>query len=222
MDALNAIEQARYIVASNDRGDVDACWRLLPTQGPNMLRDVFPELLHGQPAPCAADVWELSRFAIATDRVSADDGAANPQIGFGALSVALMAESTRFAQQNGIARFVTVTTAAIERMLKKQGLNIHRLGPPLRVGHVLTVATFIEIDHITLKALADSHARERSVQSGLSRKLATPTAWPARPARPARADHRDARLVHSSSRARDRAACAISGLPAAFICCAAG
>jgi len=41
-------------------------WRLLPTTGAYMLRDVFPELLHGQEAPCSPNVWEVSRFAVAT------------------------------------------------------------------------------------------------------------------------------------------------------------
>jgi acyl homoserine lactone synthase len=153
VDEFDALDSAHYIVATGPQGTVDACWRLLPTLGPNMLRDTFPQLLHGQPAPAAADVWELSRFAVAGDRVSPDDSAGTHQIGFGDLSVALMAESTRFAQENGIARYVTVTTAAIERMLKKQGVNVHRLGPPVRIGAVLTVACFIEIDDLTLRAL---------------------------------------------------------------------
>lgn len=153
IDAFDEIPSARYILARAPAGPVNACWRLLPTLGPNMLRDVFPELLHGMPAPAAADVWELSRFAVAADRVAEADSAGTHQIGFGDLSVALMAESTRFAQAHGIARYVTVTTAAIERMLRKQGVNVHRLGPPLRIGQVLTVACFIEIDAITLRAL---------------------------------------------------------------------
>jgi acyl homoserine lactone synthase len=152
IDEYDALESAHYILAKKD-GHVDACWRLLPTLGPNMLRDIFPELLHGQSAPAAADCWELSRFAVAADRLSHDESAGTHQIGFGEISVALMAESTRFAQEQGIARYVTVTTAAIERMLKKQGVNVHRLGPPLRIGSVLTVACFIEIDDITLRAL---------------------------------------------------------------------
>lgn len=153
IDEFDELPQAHYIVARSPQERIDACWRILPTQGPNMLRDVFPELLHGEAAPEAADVWELSRFALATGRLADGEDAGNPQIGFGDLSVALMAESTRFAQDHGIARYVTVTTAAIERLLKKQGVNVHRLGPPLRIGHVLTVACFIEIDGITLKAL---------------------------------------------------------------------
>jgi acyl homoserine lactone synthase len=152
IDAFDEDPRATYILAKSREG-VDGCWRLLPTLGPNMLRDVFPALAGGQPVPAAADVWELSRFAIASDRLAAVEGADNHQIGFGPLSVALMVEAAHFAQANGISRYVTVTTAAIERVLKRQGLHVHRLGPPMRIGLVLTVACFIEVDHQTLKAI---------------------------------------------------------------------
>jgi acyl homoserine lactone synthase len=146
-------DRAHYILAETGGEEVNACWRLLPTLGPNMLRDVFPQLLHGQPAPASADCWELSRFAIATGRLPSAEDAGNPQIGFGELSVGLMRESNRFALANGIARYVTVTTAAIERMLKRQGVNVRRLGPPIKIGSVLTVACFIEVDGVTAAAI---------------------------------------------------------------------
>src|SRR5690348_10357820 len=60
-----------YIVCEKD-GDVLGSWRLLPTTGPYMLQDVFPELLHGQPAPNAPHVWEISRFAV-SKRVLGND-----------------------------------------------------------------------------------------------------------------------------------------------------
>jgi acyl homoserine lactone synthase len=153
IDQFDANEQAQYIIGKSPEEHIDAHWRLLPTLGRYMLRDVFPELLHGQPAPAAADVWELSRFAIATDRLASSEDAGNQQIGFGALSVALMRESVKFARANGIARYVTVTTSAIERMLVRRGLNVHRVGPPIKIGRVLTVACFIEIDDTTATAL---------------------------------------------------------------------
>lgn len=152
-DDFDEVDRAHYIVAKSPLEAVAACWRLLPTQGPNMLRDVFPELLHGLPAPEATDVWELSRFAIDSGKVTGADNAGNHQIGFGQLSVALMTEAARFAREHGIARYVTVTTAAIERMMKGLGLHIHRLGAPVRIGSVLTVACFIEVDEVTLKAI---------------------------------------------------------------------
>lgn len=153
VDEFDSLPSARYILAESADGHVDACWRLLPTLGPNMLRDVFPQLMHGMPAPAAADVWELSRFAVASDRLPSAESAGTYQIGFGELSVGLMREAARFGMANGIARYVTVTTAAIERMMKKMGLSVHRVGPPVRIGTVLAVACFIEIDEITLAAL---------------------------------------------------------------------
>lgn len=153
VDEFDALPSARYILAESADGHVDACWRLLPTLGPNMLADVFPQLMHGLPAPAAADVWELSRFAVASDRLPSNESAGTYQVGFGELSIGLMREAARFGQANGIARYVTVTTAAIERMMKKMGLSVHRVGPPVRIGAVLTVACFIEIDAITLTAL---------------------------------------------------------------------
>lgn len=150
-DGYDQLGQARYILARDPDGAIDACWRLLPTQGPNMLRDVFPELLQGLPVPCAADCWEISRFAIATGRTPVEGS--HPQLGFGQLSVAIMAEATRFAEAHGIVRYVTVTTVGMERLLRKQGVNIHRMGPPMRIGLAMTVACLIELDGITLRAL---------------------------------------------------------------------
>lgn len=140
-------ETTVYVIGKSDEHCIDACWRLLPTTGPYMLRDTFPELLHGQTAPQALDCWELSRFAVATGRVQSSTE------GFGTLSVALMAESARFALQRGIKRFVTVTTTSIERLMKRQGLHIHRIGPPMQIGVAMSVACIIEVDEISLSAV---------------------------------------------------------------------
>lgn len=114
-----------------------------------MLKDIFPELLHGHPAPEALDVWELSRFAVATSRAGA--GVA----GFGPISMALMRESARFAIKHGIRRYVTVTTPPMERMLRQQGLHVHRFGPSIRIGVAVAVALVIEVDHQTLLAVGE-------------------------------------------------------------------
>ncbi|MDH5180925.1 MAG: GNAT family N-acetyltransferase, partial [Gammaproteobacteria bacterium] len=60
-DALNPY----HMIASNDKKEIEACWRILPTTGPYMLKDTFPELLRGEEAPQRDDIWELSRFAVA-------------------------------------------------------------------------------------------------------------------------------------------------------------
>lgn len=147
MDGYDQLPGVAYVLAKSVGGSIDGCWRLLPTTGPYMLRDTFPELLHGLPAPVAADCYELSRFAVATDRVET----ANANVG--PISMALMRESAAFAVANGIHRYVTVTTPVMERMLRQKGINVHRIGPSLRIGIAAAVALMIEVDHITLSAV---------------------------------------------------------------------
>ena len=136
-----------YVLAKGDEDEVLGCWRLLPTTGPNMLRDTFPQLLHGQPAPQQSDVWELSRFAVMVPRHESSG------FGFSEIPVKMMQSIVLFARHNGIKRYVTVTTVAVERLIRKQGINVSRLGAPIKVGRVLTVACSIEMDAITDFAL---------------------------------------------------------------------
>lgn len=147
-DRYDDLPNVVYVLAKNPADQsVNACWRMLPTTGSYMLRDTFPELLHGQPTPEADDCWELSRFAVATNPLSTANGT------FGPLSKALMMESARFAKARGINRYVTVTTPIMERMLKHQGLHIHRIGPAIKIGVAAALACVIKVDHITLGAI---------------------------------------------------------------------
>jgi len=136
-----------YVLVRGDRDEVIGCWRLLPTDGPYMLKDVFPQLLAGQPAPQRPDVWELSRFALAEGNSDAHG------FGLSSIPVRMVQTAVRFAQANGIRRYVSVTSVAIERMFRKLGVHVERLGPPVKIGRVLTVASTLEIDEITEFAL---------------------------------------------------------------------
>ncbi|SFW26918.1 acyl-homoserine-lactone synthase [Nitrosovibrio sp. Nv17] len=141
-----------YMLAKDAEDGVMGCWRLLPTTGPNMLRDVFPQLLHGQPAPSRADVWELSRFAVLLPRHE------SAGFGFSAIPVEMMRILFFFARDYGIKRYVTVATVAVERLIRKLGVNVSRLGAPIRIGRVMTVACYIEIDAVTELALFGGRA----------------------------------------------------------------
>lgn len=136
-----------YVLARGDENEVLGCWRLLPTTGPNMLKDTFPQLLHGQSAPQQPNVWELSRFAVTAPKQE------SASYGFSALPIQMMQTLYRFAQHNGIVRYVTVTTVAVEKLICKSGVNVNRLGLPIKIGRVMTVACAIEIDEITEFAL---------------------------------------------------------------------
>ncbi len=136
-----------YVLVRDDENEMLGCWRLLPTTGPNMLKDTFPQLLHGQPAPQQTNIWELSRFAVTASKHE------SASYGFSTLPIQMMQTLYRFAQLNGIVRYVTVTTVAVEKLICKSGVNVSRFGPPIKIGRVMTVACAIEIDEITEFAL---------------------------------------------------------------------
>lgn len=63
IDEFDACQPA-YLLQKDDDGRTQGCVRLLPTTGPTMLRDTFPVLLDGEPAPALEAVWESSRFGV--------------------------------------------------------------------------------------------------------------------------------------------------------------
>ena len=124
------------------------CWRLMPTTGPYMLGDVFPELLDGQPLPADPRIWEISRYAIASNGQGL-----RPGFGFGEISVAMWRRLFSFSRESGIDAFVGVTSIAVERLVRKLGLSFHRLGTVRRFGGVPNVAFLIPMDARAARAL---------------------------------------------------------------------
>lgn len=135
-----------YVLAKGRDSEVSGCWRILPTTGRYMLEDVFPQLLYGQAPPHDPAVCEISRVAVVTDSHEAG-------FGFSEIPVRMIQASIRYAQRHGIRRYIVVTSLAVERMLRKTGLHMHRFGPPIKIGKVLTVANNIEMDDISEFAL---------------------------------------------------------------------
>ncbi len=60
-DQFDHLPDTLYILHIGAHGEVDGCIRLLPTTGPNMLRDIFPVLLEDRKAPCSPYIWEGTR-----------------------------------------------------------------------------------------------------------------------------------------------------------------
>ena len=134
-----------YMLVKDDSGKVFGCWRMLPTTGPYMLKDTFPQTLCGQVAPEHAKVWELSRFALGLH-----EGRAH---GFSQTAVLMMESAVEFALEQGVTQFVTVTTVAIERLLKTLGVPTRRFGVPVQVGIERTVAFTMDVNRNTLLLL---------------------------------------------------------------------
>ncbi|MDY0973709.1 acyl-homoserine-lactone synthase [Massilia sp. CFBP9012] len=136
IDGYDALEP-RYMLM-RDGETLRGCWRLLPTEGPYMLKDSFPQLLDGQEAPSDPHIWELSRFALETE------GAGS--YGFSEMTMESIAAIIRHAHERGLSRYVTVTTTAIERMLRRAGVVTTRIGAPQAVGIETAIALYVEIE----------------------------------------------------------------------------
>lgn len=140
-DTMNPV----YMLAKRSTGAIEGCWRLMPTTGDYMLKDTFPQLLQSESAPCDSRIWELSRFA-----VDADSGEETThQAPLNSVTMGMIRSLYEFAVERRLTQFVTVISVALERLLKRTGLPIRRLGDgrAQKVGRVLTVACWVDINH---------------------------------------------------------------------------
>lgn len=137
IDGYDALEPLYMMIREPGGGTLRGCWRLLPTEGPYMLKDSFAQLLHGQEAPEHPRIWELSRFAIETE--------GNSCFGFSEITMESIAEIISHGYHAGIDQYVTVTTTAIERLLRRAGVVTSRFGVPLQIGVERAVALYVDI-----------------------------------------------------------------------------
>ena len=124
--------------------------RLLPTTGPNMLRDVFPQLLDG-PRVASPTIWEASRMcAIARDdRPRPRGGETQVLVEFvlGIGEVAVLADSTEI---------VAVFDERMFRLLKAAGFEPRVIGTPKDIGGVMSYAALFDVG---LRPLATARKR---------------------------------------------------------------
>jgi acyl homoserine lactone synthase len=136
-----------YIVCEHE-DQVLGSWRLLPTTGPYMLKDVFPELLYGQPAPQAPDVWEISRFAV-SKRVVGNDSLGTIKT----VTNLLLEQLFSFAAQRNISRIVAVADVRFERILKRAGLLTQRYGAPMQIGVTKAISGYADVSELNVRRM---------------------------------------------------------------------
>ncbi|MFT4120866.1 acyl-homoserine-lactone synthase [Bradyrhizobium sp.] len=135
-DALHPV----YLTQVSESGLVEGSVRLLPSLGPTMLRDTFSVLLEGHTAPSTSRVWESSRFAI---DVAAD--APKGDYGITRAAYELFAGMVEFGLSRQLTDIVTVTDARMERILRRAGWPLRRIGNPAPIGSTVAVAGYLEI-----------------------------------------------------------------------------
>ncbi len=102
---------------------------------PEMLEEVFPELLNGLNPPKSPDVWEISRFTT----LDLNGGSLEKNGQFSSnVAIDLLKNTIECARKHGAKRIISVSPIGVERLLRKAGFRAHRAGPPVIVdGHAL-------------------------------------------------------------------------------------
>jgi acyl homoserine lactone synthase len=139
VDEFDALSPT-YLLQRGDNGRIQGCVRLLPSTGPTMLRDTFPVLLDGSPSPSSSSIWESSRFAldIRTDVPKSAHGLASA-------TYELFAGMIEFGLSRRLTDIVTVTDARMERILRRAGWPLRRIGKSYPLGSTLAVAGYLDI-----------------------------------------------------------------------------
>ncbi|WP_431682793.1 acyl-homoserine-lactone synthase [Kitasatospora sp. KL5] len=99
-DSFDDLDPVYVIGCHTESGAVTASLRMLPTTGPYMLRDVFPQALRGAPAPCDPQTWEISRLCVHLSSRSRHQRAPGPP---SAPELEGSRRSTRGQPRNGLA-----------------------------------------------------------------------------------------------------------------------
>ncbi|MFE0013744.1 acyl-homoserine-lactone synthase [Mesorhizobium sp. NPDC059054] len=146
IDPFDAIGP-HYLLLKAQTGRLDGCVRLLPTTGPNMLRDNFSMLLKDGQAPDDPRIWESSRFALDVPP------SAPKEAGVALGTYELFAGMIEFGLSRELHSIVTVTDLRIERILRRAGWPLERLSDPLTIGNTRAVAGYLEISTHSLAVI---------------------------------------------------------------------
>ena len=113
------VPSTRYLLVATPEGEHLGSLRLLPTNGPTILGDIFPSLCAG-PLPAAPDCWEISRFCLSRKLRAAERRLIRDR---------LVTAAVTFGLQNEITSYVCVADTAWLRQIHAFGWRCEPLGP---------------------------------------------------------------------------------------------
>lgn len=137
-------EDPLYLLSVDERtGGLQGAVRLLPTVGPNMLRDVFNVLVPGG-TPESPVIWESSRFAINPETLSACDRIEANHV-VNRTTIELLCGIVEVCQQAGIEHIVSVFDARMARIFRSVNCEFEIIGTPARIGKTMTYAGLFDM-----------------------------------------------------------------------------
>ena len=163
-DELNPL----YLVSvAPETGEYWGSLRLLPTIGPNMLRDVFPQLLEEGEVVESATIWEASRICA----IGVEGQPQRAKNGVNYVLNELITGIGEVAILAGLTQIVAVFDARILRILKAIGCEMEVIGKPQRIGGTMTYAALFETNADLLEALRTEVGISNSVLTPDTKKL---------------------------------------------------
>jgi len=141
MDVFDDEDPVYVLSVDEGTGLLRGAVRLLPTTGPNMLRDVFSALVPDGAIESPL-IWESSRFAV-NPSLSAGVRASNHLLNQTTLE--LLVGLVEVCQQAGVEHIVSVFDARMARIFRAADCPYDLIGTPIRFGRVMTYAGLFEV-----------------------------------------------------------------------------
>lgn len=136
-------DAATYLIVQNGGGEVIAGARMLRTDRPNLLADVFPFLCDGAP-PRSPKMWEVTRLVV--------DHRKDRLMGCGNVTGNLLCGLLEFGLNVGASHLVSVSDTRIERILRMAAWTIQRLGQVHDIDGIPAVAELQALNAEVLNA----------------------------------------------------------------------
>ena len=150
--------------------DTEEYWgslRLLPTTDPNMLRDVFPQLLDGDYIE-SATIWECSRICAVAARGQPERNGGRVNYVMSELILGI----GEVAITAGLTQIAAVFDARILRVLRTVGCNPEIIGTPQQIGEIMSYAGLFDTGEGPLKAFRAATGIDHSVLAPGAQEIA--------------------------------------------------
>jgi N-acyl-L-homoserine lactone synthetase len=149
-----------YILAISADENVVGCARLLPAFGPTMLEQTFPQLLERGSLDVRTAKVESSRFCVDTSLPAGRGGSLHH------VTLTMFAGIIEWSMANGYSEIVTATDLRFERILKRAGWPMHRLGDPVTIGNTVAVAGSLPADRASFEQVCPPGYRSTIERNG--------------------------------------------------------
>lgn len=154
IDRFDAEDPLYVLCVHEPTNELKGAVRLLPTIGPNMLRDVFAVLVPGGSVESPL-IWESSRFAI-NPTLSFEFRRQDVNHSVNTTTIELLCGLVEVAQLAGVEHIVSVFDARMARIFRAADCPYELIGAPARIGRTMTYAGLFEISDTMRRRLGEA------------------------------------------------------------------